>query len=354
VRFLLYPLIIFYGPIVYLRNLLYNLKILRSKKFAIPIISIGNITAGGTGKTPHTEFLVKILKKRFKIAILSRGYKRKTKGFRLAHANSSVAEVGDEPLQIKRKFPDLVVAVHENRAYGVEQLLQLEKAGKPELILLDDAFQHRRIKPALNILLIDFYRQLKDDLLLPAGMLREGKGQMRRADVVIFTKCPDTLTSDQENAIIKGILPKPHQSIYFTGLQYGIFTPVFHAPESPNIDASSSIIMLSGIAHPNVFKRYLCQITAHICEMSFPDHHFYKQKDLQKVEENYHQLSSANKFIVTTEKDMIRLRDCSFVPDVLRGSMYYLPLEIYFLNGKKDAFTQRVIHYIDNFPTGDF
>ncbi|HKJ41513.1 MAG TPA: tetraacyldisaccharide 4'-kinase, partial [Sunxiuqinia sp.] len=191
-KILLYPISLIYGMVVYIRNSLYDYKIFKSTEFEIPVISIGNITVGGTGKTPHTEYLVELLKKHVNVATLSRGYKRKTKGFRLVETTSQVSEVGDEPLQIKKKFPMVTVAVDENRVHGINQLLKDEKH-TPDAILLDDAFQHRRVTPGINILLIDYNNPIDKDQLLPLGRLRERKYQRRRANIIIYTKCPDEI-----------------------------------------------------------------------------------------------------------------------------------------------------------------
>ncbi|MDX1284351.1 MAG: tetraacyldisaccharide 4'-kinase, partial [Draconibacterium sp.] len=205
IKLLLYPLSLLYGLGVYIRNQAYDLNILKSKEFEVPVISIGNITVGGTGKTPHVEYLVQLLKEKFEVATLSRGYKRKTKGFHVVETTSLAHEVGDEPLQIKNKFPEVTVSVCENRVAGVERLMENSMDKPFDVVLLDDAFQHRRITPGINILLIDYNRQIKGDRLLPLGRLREGVYQMRRANFIIFTKCPDEVTPIMRRILQKDV-----------------------------------------------------------------------------------------------------------------------------------------------------
>jgi len=243
---LLYPFSLLYGLVTFIRNLLYDYAIIKSHEFPIPMISVGNITAGGTGKTPHVEYLLRLLKDEFNVAVLSRGYKRKTSHFILAGPESGVQDIGDEPVQIKQKFPDVHVAVDRKRVNGVEQLLT--KIPDLDVVLLDDAFQHRRIKPGLSILLIDFNRPIMEDRLLPVGRLREKAYEKRRANIILVTKCPDRLKPIERRLIVKDLTLFAFQHLYFTRLGYREPVPVFMEakPEISlsEIKASSPAILM--------------------------------------------------------------------------------------------------------------
>ena len=284
---LLYPLSLIYGFITAVRNFLYDADILKSTSLPVPVICVGNITVGGTGKTPHTEYLVDLLEKNFKVATLSRGYKRKTKDFRIASISATVSEIGDEPLQIFRKFPDTLVAVDRNRVSGVWRILH-HRPGT-QVIILDDGFQHRSITPGLSILLTDFDRPFMHDHMLPYGNLREDKSNMRRADIILITKCPENLSPIQRRLIVKSIAKAPYQNLYFTTLSYGAPLPVFgekNGMES-SLDLSkctgSGIVLLTGIANPKPLREYLEKFFGEIKELAFPDHYAYKDKDFVTI-----------------------------------------------------------------------
>ena len=348
IKLFLYPLSWLYGLIIYFRNRLYDLQILKSKEFDIPVISIGNITVGGTGKTPHVEYLVDLLSKDFEVATLSRGYKRKTKGFKLVKSESLVKEVGDEPLQIKKKFPEITVSVCENRVVGVEELINHKNNKQPDVVLLDDAFQHRRITPGINILLIDYNRQIKNDILLPVGRLREGVNQMRRANVIIFTKCPDEVTPIMRRILQKDVKLKPYQSIFFTKFEYEKPKPVFNAQE---IDPSFyqkeyEILILTGIAFPQPIFAYLKNYSENAEIISFPDHYNYSENDILKVLEKFESLNSKRKIIITTEKDSVRLKDKSDLPEEFKKVLYYLPIKVKFLGNEEKVFHKRILSYV--------
>jgi len=344
-KLLLFPFSLLYGTVVFIRNLLYDFKFFKSTEFGFPVISIGNITVGGTGKTPHTEYLVKILGAGFKVAVLSRGYKRKTKGFRMAEENSTVSEVGDEPLQVKRKFPETMVSVCENRVAGVKRLLP----EAPDVVLLDDAFQHRRITPGINILLIDYNRPLKNDMLLPAGRLREGVFQVRRANVIIITKCPEEITPITRRIFQKNVSLKPYQSIYFTTLVYGRIKPVFPAENiyggvNPAVE---KILLVTGIASSEGIAAHLKKYTPEVGEMAFGDHHFYTSEDIQKITDRFNQLNSVKKIIVTTEKDTMRFLSIGGLPAEIKQVLFFLPVEVKFLGQEEgERFNQKMISYV--------
>ena len=330
-----------------LRNLLYDLKIFKSTEFDIPVISIGNITVGGTGKTPHIEYLVNLLKNRYRVATLSRGYKRKTKGFRMVETGSTVPESGDEPLQIKRKFPGITVAVCENRVKGVNELLK--KSDPPDLVLLDDAFQHRRITPDINIVLVDYSRPVKYDHLLPAGRLREGIVQLRRANIIIVTKCPEVLTPIARKIFKKDLNIRPYQSLYFTRLVYGQLQPVFkNQPERENeikLD-ETGVLLVTGIASPEKIREYLTPQVAELNPLVFPDHHYFSASDLDGILAGFKMIKFPAKIIVTTEKDAVRFRDRTDIPDEIRENLYYLPVTIRFTENEESSFDQRIINYV--------
>jgi tetraacyldisaccharide 4'-kinase len=345
----LYPLSWIYGLVVYFRNQLFDLGILRSTEFDVPVISVGNITVGGTGKTPQVEYLVNLLHEKYEVVTLSRGYKRKTSGFRFVEINSTAAEVGDEPLQIKNKFPDITVAVSENRVKGVEMLLDPKNSKVPDVVILDDAFQHRRITPGINILLIDYNRQIKEDTLLPVGRLREGAAQMRRANVIVYTKCPAEVTPILRRILQKDVRLKPYQSLFFTTFSYGKIEPLFSAAKlekSFYTEKSYSVLILSGIASPNLVYAHLKQYSRKTELISFSDHHFYSSADIQKVMTRFDALQTDKKIIVTTEKDLMRLKDMAGLPDEFKSKLYYLPVQVKFLDDGENEFNKKILNYV--------
>jgi tetraacyldisaccharide 4'-kinase len=347
--FFLYPLSWIYGLVVYIRNQLYDLGIFRSTEFDVPVISIGNITVGGTGKTPQVEYLVNLLHEKYEVATLSRGYKRKTSGFRIVETTSKAVEVGDEPLQIKNRFPAITVSVCENRVVGVETLLNPKNNRIPDVVLLDDAFQHRRITTGINILLIDYNRQLKDDTLLPAGRMREGIAQMRRANIIVFTKCPNEVTPIMRRILQKDVRLKPYQSLFFTALSHGNIEPVFSAPKPDKsfyTEKSYSLLVLTGIAAPNLIYSHLKQFSKKVEILSFPDHHYYSDSDIQSVMYKFEAIKSDKKMIVTTEKDSMRLKDLVNLPDDFKTNLYYLPVKVKFLDEGDNEFNKKILNYV--------
>lgn len=347
-KILLYLLSLIYGLVVYIRNSFYDYNIFKTAEFEIPVISIGNITVGGTGKTPHTEYLIRLLKEHAKVATLSRGYKRKTKGFRLVETSSTALEVGDESLQVKQKFPDVTVAVDENRLHGINQLIQ-DPDSAPDAVLLDDAFQHRRVTPGINILLIDYNRPIDKDQLLPLGRLRERKYQRRRANIIIYTKCPDEITPIKRRIIMKDVNLRPYQSLYFTTMVYGKPKPVF--PDQATVPLHMTgkripAILLSGIANPESFQDYISSKTNLIDEMIFSDHHNFSNKDWQKIIDTFKKHEAQKPVILTTEKDAMRLREGKKIPDEIQAGMFYIPLEINFLDHEGKSFDQTIVGYV--------
>jgi tetraacyldisaccharide 4'-kinase len=346
---LLYPFSLLYGSIIWIRNTLFDLNVLSSEEFPIPVISVGNITVGGTGKTPHVEYLVELLKEDFRVATLSRGYKRKTRKFILAGPESSVRDIGDEPVQIKQKFPEINVAVDRKRVNGVKELMQ--RIPDLDVILLDDAYQHRSIKPGLSLLLIDFNRPLSEDRLLPAGRLREQAYERRRANIILITKCPDRLKPIDRRLIVKDLKLFPFQHLFFTKLGYKDPIPVFPDIGEPmSIEemkkARPRILMVTGIAGPRLYKKHLRSISPQVSELNWPDHHDYTESDLKKILDRYSEMEGDQKLIFTTEKDATRLRKFTNIDARIRERMFYVPVRIEFLNEDEENFNTHIKNYV--------
>lgn len=348
-NWLLYPFSLVYGVIVFIRNFLYDYHILPSKEFDFPVISVGNITVGGTGKTPHIEYLIKLLMNRFNLVILSRGYKRKTGKFILAEQHSTSLEIGDEPRQIKQKFPDITVAVEKDRVKGVKKLRKLIK--DLDIILLDDAFQHRSIKPGVNILLVDYHRLISKDYLLPFGRLREPAYETCRANIIIVTKCPDRIKPIEKRIIYNDLKIFPYQNLFFTQIIYGEMKPVFPVNTRKMTKTSIKkekpyILLVTGIANPRPFKRHVRWISTKIKELSFRDHHYFSKKDLLKIADEYKKIESPKKIIMTTEKDAMRFQNISEPSSILIDNMYYIPIEVSFKDGTENEFNEQIIKYV--------
>ena len=342
----LLPLSWIYGLGVKLRNLFFEIGILKSRSFKVPVISVGNITVGGTGKTPHVEYLIELLHKKFKVATLSRGYKRKSKGYIVATKETTVHDIGGEPYQMKQKFPDVTIAVDKNRCHGITQLT--EEDPKIDVILLDDAFQHRYVKPGVNILLVDYHRLIIYDKLLPAGRLREPLSGKNRADIVIVTKCPKDLKPMEFRVITKAMNLYPYQHLYFTTIGYGKLKPLFHEEKTiRELDDLKDlhILLLTGIASPKQLLHDLSPFTSHLTPMTFSDHHLFKPKDVERINKAFSELPSP-KLIVTTEKDATRLNKIQGLSDEVKSHLYVLPIEIKFLLEQENMFNENIIGYV--------
>lgn len=342
----LFPFAFLYRIVVSLRNILFNIGVLKSRSFDLPIISVGNITVGGTGKTPHVEYLIRLLKDEFKLATLSRGYKRKTKGFILASNSSDVKAIGDEPKQIKQKFRDIKVAVDEKRVHGVQELLKLDDS--PELILLDDAYQHRHIKPGLNILLIDYNRLISKDSMLPVGRLREPAHNHSRANIILMTKCPSGLKPIDFQILHQDLKLFPYQNLFFTSFKYNTLISVFN--QKPSIELGSlkgkTALVVTGIANPKPLYAELDKHKVVMNEMAFPDHHAFSLADVQKIVSQYVDIQAREKLIICTEKDAIRLREYGNKTNLVNLPVYYLPIEVEFLNNGESEFQCLVKDFI--------
>lgn len=346
----LYPLSCLYGLAVGFRNMLFETGILKSRTFSVPVISVGNITVGGTGKTPHVEHLVRLLKDKAHVAVLSRGYKRKTSGFLVATNESTVRDIGDESFQMKKKFPDLTVAVDKKRARGIEKLTSFPN--DIDVVLLDDAFQHRYVNPGINILLVDYHRLIIYDRLLPAGRLREPLSGKNRADIVIVTKCPRNLTPMNFRVITKAMNLYPYQRLYFTTLRYDDRLYLLkddgknpNAKRSLNSLALQHVLLLTGIASPRQMIEDLSPMVRELTPLSFSDHHEFTPADVKCINETFEAMPHP-RCIVTTEKDAARISAVAGLSNDVCQHLYVLPVRIEFLLDKEDSFNQNIIGYV--------
>lgn len=337
---LLTPLSWLYGAVVGVRNWMFESKFLKSVEYDIPIIGVGNLTVGGTGKTPHVEYIVDQLRLDYNVAVLSRGYKRKTKGFVLANSNSTPASIGDEPYQIYKKFHGrVIVASCENRRVGIEQLTTLF----PELdvIVLDDSFQHRWVKPKVSILLTDYSRPFYNDKLLPLGRLRESARQANRADMVIVTKCPDDLQPIGFRLASKYLDLMKFQKLFFSRYEYDRIRPVFEEDAKYTVDLyelsrEDSVMLLTGIANPRYFVRYSRQYPFKVKVDHYPDHHDFTKKDIMDIEKKFKSMPGKRKIIMTTEKDAVRLMNNPYFPKNLKPFTFFLPIRVRMVKGVDD------------------
>jgi len=348
--FFLFPFAILYRVITDIRNYLFDTGILPSKKFNLPLISVGNITVGGTGKTPHTEYLTDLLHSEFKVAVLSRGYKRKSSGFRIASEASTVADIGDEPLQVSHKFRDIIVAVDTDRINGIRTIIK--EFPETEVIILDDAFQHRSISPGLSILLSKYDRLITRDYLMPYGRLRESRKNMKRADLILISKTPENIPGKILEGIKEEIKPAYSQKLFFTSFKYGNPVPLFekNVPGKINLSEKISekygIVLVTGIADPRSFKQFLGKYFKEIIHLEFPDHHCFSENDIRKAATAWNNLESPEKAIITTEKDSVRLKELNSIPDVLKEAFFYVPVSVDFLENGKQEFNNVIFEYV--------
>lgn len=330
--------------LVWLRNWLYDKQINESVSFGLPVICVGNLSVGGTGKSPMVEYLVLHLKNSYKVATLSRGYKRKTSGYALASDKTTAIDVGDEPMQFHRKFPDVPVAVGEQRVLAIPQLLH--DRPQTEVIILDDAFQHRAIKAGFNILLTECNNLFTRDFYLPTGDLRDLRSSYKRADVIVVTKCRSDLSEEERDEIKKEIDPLPHQQVFFATIAYGT---IYHIISNSFgfIDEGTEVLLVTGIANPKPLKKYL-EDNIHTYQMiDFNDHHIFSIEDWREIKKRFEYIQEDNKIILTTEKDAMRLQ--KFEHEIGGMPFYVLPMQHKFLFNEGVKFTQCVIDYIGNF-----
>ena len=344
----LLPLSWIYGLVVTIRNWMFDIGILKSRAYKVPVISVGNITVGGAGKTPHVEHLVRMLQDKIKVAVLSRGYKRKSKGYQLADGDTSVSDIGDEPYQMMQKFPNIFVAVDKKRRRGIERLTTDEASRNVDVVLLDDAYQHRYVKPGINILLVDYHRLIIYDKMLPAGRLREPMKGKRRADIVIITKCPKDLKPMEYRVLTKAMDLYPYQGLFFTTLEYEQLVPLFPDESSEmKIESitSSNILLLTGIASPQQMIEDLKPLCKDIVPLSFSDHHYFRPKDIRRINQCFEEMPQP-RLIVTTEKDASRLYQVEGLSPEVRSSIYALPIRIKFMLDQEDNFNHKILSYV--------
>ncbi|WP_291856604.1 tetraacyldisaccharide 4'-kinase [Marinilabilia sp.] len=341
---LLYPLSLVYCLITSIRNALYNTGLKKTTRYRTPLISIGNLTVGGTGKTPMSELLIKTLLPEYRCALLSRGYGRKTKGPRMAANDASPATIGDEPMQMKLKFPGLTVMVAEKRTLGMDYLLKQKPA--PQVVLLDDAFQHRAVTPGLSILVTDYYRPIYKDVCLPAGNLREPLSGKKRADIIIVNKCPKNLSKSEKEHIIKKISPDSKQQVFFSCIKYGHLRQTgsnesFH----PKPEEQKPILAIAGIGNPIPFFQEAAKYGGDFEQLTFPDHHDFSESDIKKINGKLEQMARGA-IILTTEKDAVRLSHKK-LPATLPEKIWYIPIDLEILFNEQDTFIKTVKSYVE-------
>lgn len=343
VRIFLYPLALIYGAVVWLRNRLYDSGFFSSVEFSVPVITVGNLSVGGTGKTPHVEHLIRLLQYQFRVATMSRGYKRRTQGFLLADFETNALKIGDEPMQYYLKFPDLVVSVAEERMTGIPKLLQQRPS--VEAVILDDAFQHRSVKAGLNILITDHAKPFYKDHILPLGTLRENRNAYKRADIIVVSKCPEGMTSQEAEKVKTEIDLLPEQQIFFSGIKYGNPYDIF---TRERVDLSQkNIILVAGIAKPQPLIKYLEGVANEVHVLSYNDHHYFLRRDLEEIKETHQNWDLNNKIIVTTEKDAARLY---LYADELKEwgiTIAALPIEVGFLFNEGAQFDNFILKYVE-------
>ena len=335
-----------YGAGVWMRNTLFDKGVLRSQSFSIPVIAVGNLAVGGTGKTPHVEHIVRLLRDNWRLAVLSRGYKRRSKGFVLAANTSTAADIGDEPRQLKSKFRNLTVAVDADRCHGIRKLMKDSRTRATQVIILDDAFQHRYVQPGLNIVLIEEGRLLGDKLL-PAGRLREPMSGLRRADVVIVTKCPDNLSEEEKTTAKDAIRRYTTKPVFFSRMAYQDLEPVFCGDSRTldSIGADTSILLVTGIAHPEPLIAEVSCRTTQVRHLAYSDHHDFSAADISKINSAFAALPSP-RILITTEKDAARLTSVSGLTNEVRQATWQLPICVDL--DDQEGFDQIITDYLNN------
>lgn len=347
IQLLLIPFSLLYGLGVSLRNFAYKYGLLRGVEFNLPTISVGNLTIGGAGKTPHIEYLIRLLKDYINLATLSRGYGRKSKGFLIVRSDNTAEEIGDEPLQFKRKFSDITVSVSENRTFAIPQLIM--ESPDLQAVLLDDAFQHRSIDPGLNILLTEYQHPYTKDFLLPSGRLREWSSAANRADIIVVSKCPSELPPDDRQAMINELQPLSYQKVFFSYYTYQkpyyIFNPIYRAPLNQNLN----VLLISAIARTEYLVSYLEEQVKKVSILQYEDHHYFTNYDISHLKRNFEQIPDANKIILTTEKDAMRLELHRTYLIENKLPVFVLPAEVAFHEEDGEAFNKVIRQFLLNF-----
>ena len=343
-RLLLFPFSLLVWAYIRVRNWLYKIGVFKTTTINMPLICVGNLSVGGTGKSPMVEYLLGLLHTEYKLATISRGYKRKTKGYVLANAKTTALEIGDEPMQFHSKFPMVAVAVGEARIEAIPQLLHDEP--DTEVIVLDDAFQHRQIIAGLNILLTEYANPYWNDWYLPTGDLRDNKRSAARAEIIVVTKCPPELTIEQKNQCIKQITPHQKQAVFFTTIAYGI--PYHLVQKTPfHLHAELEVLLVCGIANPLPLKAFIEKNTTAYFQKSFEDHHVFSIDDWKDIEERFKKLSGNKNIILTTEKDAVRLE--KFNELLQHKPIYVLPIKHEFLFDEGAVFNASIVAFIKTY-----
>lgn len=343
---LLLPFALIYGLIIFFRNKLYDWQIFSPKEFDFPVIVVGNLNMGGVGKTPHIEYLIRLLKSDFKLATLSRGYKRETHGFQMASSKSTILEIGDEPLQYQHKFDDVLVAVDEDRVNGIKILK--EKFPNLQVVLLDDAYQHRSVKPRINILITDYSKLYVNDFIVPTGTLREWAFGSKRADIIIVSKTPNILSPIDQKGIKDRLKPKPHQKIYFSYTKYGSIIPFTKAGQNIDLETTKvdDVLLVTGIAKPSPLFYFLKEKFNTVEHLKFSDHHNFTTSDIEKIKAASVDVYGKNKMIITTEKDRMRFSLPVIAEQIQELPMFYLPIEVGFHGEEGEEFNKEILSRI--------
>ncbi|MCX6282017.1 MAG: tetraacyldisaccharide 4'-kinase [Bacteroidetes bacterium] len=348
-QYILYPMSLLYGFIMQVRNLLFDIKVLPSAEFDKAIISVGNLSMGGTGKTPHIEYLIRLLLPSFSIATLSRGYGRESKGFIVGTKRSNVKYIGDEPLQLIRKFSNIKVAVDEKRNRGITNLIS--KNEELDVILLDDAFQHRYVKPGLSILLTSYSKLYCEDHVVPSGTLREFRSGAKRADIIVVTKTPKIFSPISRRRIIEDLAPGKHQHIFFSYLTYGDPLPLSDSVSGGIPARLVSILLLTGIADHSLLQEHIERFCSDITLMRFRDHHPFSENDIADIEAKFNNIPTQKKIIITTEKDAMRLRTSELSPLLKQLPFFYIPVSVEFHGKDKELFDQSIFSFVNRYKT---
>jgi tetraacyldisaccharide 4'-kinase len=349
IRLLLSPFSLIYGIVISIINMFYQIGLLKASRFSIPVIGVGNLSIGGAGKTPHIEYLIEMLKDYLDIATLSRGYKRQTQGFRFVTNEDTALTSGDEPLQYRRKYPDIIVAVGESRAYAIPQILQ--RYPTIQAILLDDAYQHRGVEPGLNILLTAYDALFTDDYLLPAGRLREWRSGYERANIIIVSKCPRQMSDADKTKIIDKIKPKSYQKVYFSYYEYGYPYSFYQSNQRISLDKDLDVVLLSAIANTDYLYNYLDHEVKTIHEIEYADHHIFDKHDIDKIIKIYNNNDSKRKIIITTEKDAMRLEIHKEIFQKNNIPVFILPAKVAFHFDENDKFQSDIKNFLLDFKT---
>lgn len=335
-----------YGCVTAIRNRLFDWGILESRRYDIPIISVGNITVGGTGKTPHIEYLIRLLAPRYKVAVLSRGYKRKSKGYVLATEDTPMEMIGDEPWQMAQKFPNIYIAVDADRRNGIERLTNDPETKDVQVILLDDAFQHRYVLPGRNILLTDYHRLITQDMLLPAGRLRESAQGKERANMVIVTKCPEDMSPMQYRIIAESLQLRPYQHLFFSTIKYGKMVNLqTHETRCITEMKRHNVLLITGIGCPKQMNMDIRKRFASVKNLDFRDHHYYTPSDIQTIAEELDGIPEP-RIIITTEKDTTRFMTMDNLPEDITRHTWVLPIGIQFMQERERMFNDKITGYV--------